>query len=366
MGILNNTGFTTMDIINELFERLHQSPELSMCEKNTKRILIDFLRTNTDLETVDMGAWFYALKYSGDSCENIAFRADMDAILSQNGAPFHGCGHDGHCTVLCKLAHDISKQKIEKNIYFIFQPAEENGQGAKLIASHLTKLNISRIYGFHNLPGMELGTVLLKSGTFACASMGLTMRFNGKQSHAAYPEYGINPSFAISKLISNWENITDASKYKAPVLATIVNITVGEHNAFGVNAGNGNLSLTIRGELESDLKALLNNIIDLAQTICNDDGIAFSYEIFDEFPETFNNQLEVKRAAKILAEKGIPFTELQNPMRWSEDFGHYLKHVNGMFFGIGAGIDHPALHTPNYCFNRDITDIAAYVFKLLI
>ena len=39
---------------------------------------------------------------------------------------------------------------------------------------------------------------------------------------------------------------------------------------------------------------------------------------------------------------------LQEPMRWSEDFGHYLNHCRGAFFGIGAGVEHPGLHTETY------------------
>ena len=35
-------------------------------------------------------------------------------------------------------------------------------------------------------------------------------------------------------------------------------------------------------------------------------------------------------------------------MRWSEDFGQYLLHVPGAFFGVGAGEEHPALHTAAY------------------
>ncbi|HIS31230.1 MAG TPA: hypothetical protein IAB44_06750 [Candidatus Limivivens intestinipullorum] len=40
---------------------------------------------------------------------------------------------------------------------------------------------------------MTLGTVLLRDGVFSCASLGLTIRILGRQSHAAYPEQGRNP-----------------------------------------------------------------------------------------------------------------------------------------------------------------------------
>ena len=54
--------------------------------------------------------------------------------------------------------------------------------------------------------------------------------------------------------------------------------------------------------------------------------------------------------------------ELQEPMRWSEDFGYYLRECGGAFFGIGDGEDYPQLHTAEYEFSDEITETAAELF----
>ncbi len=102
----------------ELRHRLHRCAELSGQEKQTKAMLIDFLRTHTSLELHDMGAWFYAVykaplnaRTESAPTRRIAFRADFDALpieddpalpyASENRGVAHKCGHDGHSAALC-------------------------------------------------------------------------------------------------------------------------------------------------------------------------------------------------------------------------------------------------------------------------
>lgn len=352
--------------ITELFEELHANPELSMHEEKTKRILIDFLTKHTTMQIFDMGVWFYACHFECDTYENIAFRADMDAICNDSGCAFHGCGHDGHCATLCRLAIELESVHVGKNVYFIFQPGEENGKGAQIIADHLTRLNISRIYGFHNIPGYAQNTVLMRSGTFACASKGMTLVFWGKQSHAAYPESGVNPVFAIMELASKWEELCDKSNYKGLAMATIVNVSVGKQDAFGVNAGYGELSVTLRAERECDLELLEKRIISEVKAICEERHIKYDCRFCDFFPETNNREDEFLRVKGRLDENGIAYKLLDEPMRWSEDFGHYLKRTNGLFFGVGAGEDHPDLHTESFSYNLNLIEYTARVLKMLL
>lgn len=352
--------------IKALFEELHSHPELSGNECETRSILHVFLSVNTDLALHDTGAWLYGVHHEGDNLETIAFRADMDAIKGNDGTPFHGCGHDGHMATMCALALEISSKKLGKNVVFIFQPSEEDGKGAVQIAPHLKELGINRIYGFHNIPGYRLGMPLLREGTFACASKGLTLHFAGRQSHAAYPETGANPAFAIAETVSAIDTILKSDRFSAMVLATIVNITVGEKNAFGVNAGQGSLSLTIRAEREADLDLLQKMLTETAEKACARDKISLSYEVFDEFPETYNAGEYYEKARENLERRGIGYEILPHPMRWSEDFGHYLKEVGGMFLGIGAGEHHAALHTENYEYDTGMIDKSVKILLSLL
>ncbi len=337
---------------------LHSNAELSGHETKTQAILMDFIRENSDCEIYPMDGWFYAVKRGGE--RKLAFRADIDALpipedsacpyASKNAGVSHRCGHDGHSAALAAFACEA---KSENTLYFIFQPAEEIGTGARNCAGLIREQGIEEIYGFHNLPGFEKGKVYCRKGTFACASMGLELSFKGKKSHAAYPENGINPAYAISRVTLALDGLKKDFKYMT--LITVVGVTVGGE-AYGTSAGDGRLCLTIRGEDEKELDTLKERIIALCSA--ESDGMEFTYEIRDPFPETRNHDSCVEKLASILDN----YTHLPQPMRWSEDFGCYLKEAKGAFFGIGDG-NYPALHTEDYDFPDDILLTAVEAFQ---
>ncbi|CAM5209348.1 N-acetyldiaminopimelate deacetylase [Lysinibacillus sphaericus] len=95
-----------------------------------KEHLINFLKTYTNLEIVDKGNWFYAIYYAQSATQNIAFRADFDALpmdevidlpwASQFPGKAHKCGHDGHAATLAGLALEVDQMGADKNIFFLF------------------------------------------------------------------------------------------------------------------------------------------------------------------------------------------------------------------------------------------------------
>src|SRR5690606_3136411 len=81
------------------------------------------------------------LKGKGEG-RRIGLRADMDAltIVEQTNLPyaskkegvFHGCGHDGHTTMLLGAARYLAETRnFNGTLHVIFQPAEEGLGGAR-------------------------------------------------------------------------------------------------------------------------------------------------------------------------------------------------------------------------------------------
>lgn len=240
--------------IVELRHELHTHPELSGREGWTKRRLMDFIKDNTTLAVVDCGSWFYAAHYVMGT-EAIAFRADMDALPipeTGTGLPWasrcpgvsHKCGHDGHSAALCGLGLELESVPRPRSVYLIFQHAEETGQGGQICTALLRERSISEVYAFHNRSGYPEGSVVVRSGLCQCASKGLTVRMTGRRSHASEPEKGINPSFALTALVSHVESLLK-EPHQGLVLCTVVNISVGQKD-FGISAGEGEVSMTLR------------------------------------------------------------------------------------------------------------------------
>lgn len=359
-----------MDIEN-LWEKLHNSPEMAFKENNTKKILKDYLESNTDLKIVDKGIFFYAIHDEKEK-ETIALRTDIDSICDSKKNAFHGCGHDGHMSMICYAASLLKGKKIGKNIIFLFQPAEENGAGAKECLSLFDEVKIDKIIGLHNIPSFPLGQIIIKKGTFSDASLGLQISVKGVQSHAAYPKFGVNPAFSISNLIMKLHNIEKLNIFKSFVQITIIYVHVGEKN-FGINAGLGEIGLTLRAEKTDELNLLketvlkeMNNSIIESYNEEDRKKVKISYNIFDEFPATVNKDEDASYYYKKLKDKNYNVIYLDSPMRWSEDFSHYEKKTSSFFFGLGSGENTSPLHTKDYIFPKELIRLGGEIWIKMI
>lgn len=358
-----------------LRHKLHQYPELSGEETETKKRIRDFLRENTNLEVVDKGSWIYA-KYTAEKqpAKSIAFRADFDAIkveenqdlpyASVNKGISHKCGHDGHTAALAAFAMDVDEQGCSCNVYFIFQHGEETGIGGKVCAALIEEEHIEEVYAVHNWPGAPFGSLGLREGVINCASKGLELHLTGKPAHASYPESGISPAEAISRIVLSLGKMVKKDRYEGLVLATVIQVDIGER-AFGVAAHEGRLLLTIRGEYERELLMLQKDITELAESEAEREGLELEILYDDEFPETCNAPKAIEKLRAIAEEKGWPVNEMREPIRASEDFGYYLKKSPGAFIWLGAGENWPVIHSEAFDYNDGLIEKTVELFRAL-
>ena len=352
-----------------LRKQLHESPELSSVEKATSDFVLAFLeQCNPDSLVRDIG--FYGIACVFDSTiegPTTMFRADMDALpiqekndfahRSKNNGIAHLCGHDGHTSILLGLAHRLSidKPKSGKIILF-FQSAEETGQGAKKALEHpfFNNLEIDFVFALHNLPGFIEAGIILRDGAFASASVGISINLKGKETHAAHPENGTNPGIAVAELIKMFDRLSDS--YPDPgTFITLVQVDLGTI-AYGTSAGSAIVRATLRSHNNVDFQQLLKDLKRKAQNIALEQSLACEIDLHEEFLAVENNaecNQAIRRAAETLE---MEIVEPEQPFRWSEDFSWFTKKYNGCLFGIGAGLDHPQLHNPNYDFPDPIIE----------
>jgi len=350
-----------LELITELRHTLHTCPELAGEEKRTKALLIDFLKTHTTLEIVDMGRWFYAAHREGTDLPGIAFRADFDAVPAEelpDGAA-HRCGHDGHSAALCGFALMLEGEKLGKNVFLLFQHGEEAGSGGEECCALFDREKVDEIYAAHNLPGFPYGKVLTRPGAMACGSCGLTIRYTGAPSHAAHPEQGINPAPAVGKLLQALPELSAAEHYSDMVLCTVIGCRMGE-KAFGMSASSAEIWLTLRAERGADLEKLRVAVTDYSAKTAEEHHLTWSHEWQDVFPATENNVAAAKKVLTVC--DGV---SIHAPMRWSEDFGWYLQRCRGAFFGIGCGEEYPGLHTKEYEYPDALLPITVDAFRRL-
>ncbi|PKP22256.1 MAG: amidohydrolase [Bacteroidetes bacterium HGW-Bacteroidetes-21] len=351
-----------LEKLTTLRRKLHSIPELSGREKQTVTILNQFVRNyGPDKIIPEIGKSGLAYIYKGaKEGPTILLRADMDAVAIHETSEIHWasihpgvshkCGHDGHMAILAGVAALLFEQRPEKGrIVLLFQPSEENGKGAFEVIndSRFSAIEPDVAIALHNLPGFEMGTLLLREGVMAMASKGIRFVFQGIDSHASEPEKGISPLPVMTAFIDFVENMKAQLQSRAVI--TTCHMQLGEPS-FGVNPGQGVIHLTVRTETASAMQDVCDELIMQAGNLAQKSGVMLKTDYHDEFPETKNNKDLIQEIQNAALKSRIKVATLSKSFKWSEDFGYFTRDYKGALIGLGSGTNQPPLHHPLYDF----------------
>ena len=360
-----------------LRQHLHQNPELSGKEFVTTKCIRSFIEKTEPSQIVDLAkeTGLAAIYDSQQPGSVILFRADTDALpfKETQEIPFfsggkgvaHQCGHDGHSAILAGLALMLKQNQLQRGkVILLFQPSEENGKGAEMILNDSAFADIKPDYVFalHNLPGFEKGSIVINSNVFASASRGMIIRFTGKPAHAAYPEHGISPADALATTIRKLNKLCSYYEmFSSFVLLTVVHAEMGEAG-FGSSPANALIMATMRSHDDHDMKIMILEAKQMIKEIAAQYNLKFSIEWSDEFNSTVNDPEAVKVIAEAAKMNEFSVITKVEPFRWSEDFGRFTQKYKGAMFGLGAGKEHPPLHSEVYEFPDDIIATGIKIF----
>lgn len=360
---------------------LHAHPELSGHEALTNKILNEWVKqTRPDRIIERLGGYGLAAIYKGaQPGKRIMIRGDIDALhipepndltyRSQNPEVSHKCGHDGHSTILCGLAEWLGEQRPNQGeVVLLFQPAEETGQGAQAILNdpQFEQIRPDVAYGLHNLPGFPKGEIRYKQGCFAAASFGMKLCFEGRTAHASQPETGISPSELVALLIHSLEKKREQLKAVKPLTTFIITHAVLGEETFGVAPGHAEIWLTLRSFDDRNLQLMADQIIELCRAKAKDHLLDFSFSEHEAFAATNSDNRCVKVIEQAATNLELSHGLLAEPFRWSEDFGRFGSVCPIGFFGLGSGLEQPALHDPMFDFPDDIIEIGMTMFWEII
>lgn len=362
-----------------LRHQLHKYPEVSNAEYQTSEKILNFIKKYNPDVIFKLGKTGLAFVFKGSTKgKTTIFRAELDALsikeqsdleyASVNNHVAHSCGHDGHMAILAGLAHKISENRPNRGqVVLLFQPAEELEQGARDIVENQTFINTKPDYMFalHNVPGFQINKIILKKGSFASASKGMTIILNGKTSHAAEPHNGISPADAISQIIKELHELRDhKSIFKDFVLLTIIHIQLGEIS-FGTSPGYAEMRITLRAFENEDMDLLTKNCEELITKISNVEKLSFNISYNEIFPATVNNDFCVNIVDQSAKQENLDIEYLEKPFKWSEDFGYFSDKYETCYFGLGSGINQPPLHNPDFDFPDDIIETGINIFNTI-
>ncbi|MEO3389165.1 amidohydrolase [Mesorhizobium sp. CAU 1741] len=356
---------------------LHRFPEISNEEEQTARRVVEFAADTGPSEVLtNLGGYGVALVYdSGIPGPTVLFRSELDALpieeLSEipHRSTVHGkshmCGHDGHTAILAALARQFGRQKpATGRVVLMFQPAEETGNGAAGVVADPRYDTIRPDFAFslHNLPGTPLGHVRLKPGVVNCASRGMRIMFEGKTAHSSMPETGTSPMMAMTHLMPALASLGGGSFHEDDfAMVTVTHASMGEA-VFGIAPGHAEVWATLRTRLDERMEGLCSAAEALAQREAAAHGLRHTIDYHEIFVASLNAPEAVDHLRAALEAEGVAHDGEELPMRASEDFGIFGHTSKSAMLFLGAGVDVPALHNPDYDFPDDLIAIGAGIF----
>ncbi len=330
---------------------LHKIPEIGLHEYKTSEYICSYLeKLNIKFEKniVKTGIVAYIEGKSTDISQKktLAFRADMDALslTEMNDVEFksthegcmHGCGHDGHMTMLLLFAKYLSEniEKVKDNIVLIFQPAEEGPGGAELMvkAGVLKDYKVDEIFGIHLHPEFDQGVIAINSGPVMAKTGEFDIDIVAKSGHGAMPHTAVdgivlaaNYINAIQSVISRNINPTEAG------VITIGRMEAGERR--NIIAENVRLEGTTRAFTEETFAIIKNRMYEIA------DGFEKAYhcKIDIEYREMYPPVINHIESVEMFLEANKTLNVVKFPPQMiAEDFSYFLKEVPGAFYFVGT------------------------------
>ena len=364
------------DLIPKLTEwrqRLHAHPELSEQEGETARFVAEKLTELGIPFAAGIGVnGIVATLKRGTNKATVGLRGDMDALpiaeendlpyVSKNPGIMHACGHDGHTVALLGAAATLAADPSwEGTIHFIFQPAEENGAGAKaMIADGLfERFPMDRVFAFHNWPGLEAGTVAVHNGPVMAAGGRWEMTLRGLAGHAARPHTTRDPIVAAGHLIVALQSIVARTVDPADSVVLSIGSVHG-----GVVSNQIPASVTLIGTLRTYKADVRKTVIAAMERIGRGIAASFGMEIDMEILSTgraiINTPTEIEMATAAARVACLPVRQDLSPSGAGDDFSFLMGDKPGAYIWIGNGSagEEGELHNSRYNFNDEILPAA--------
>jgi amidohydrolase len=363
---------------------LHAHPELGFEEKRTAQRVVAALRAvgvdevhegigKTGVVAVVHGA-------SRASGRSVGLRADMDALPMAEDNDFawrsctrglmHGCGHDGHTTMLVGAARYLAEtRRFDGSAVLIFQPGEEGFAGAKAMIDDglFERFPVEAVYAMHNWPSLPPGHVGVNPGPMMAAADRIEIVVHGKGGHGAHPYMAVDPVLVAAHIITAAQSIV--ARNVNPVDSAVISLCAmqaGDVGAFSVIPREARLVGTVRTfrpEVQDMVEERLARLVDSVAVAF---GATASLHYTRTYPATINNPEHAEFAAGVAADLvgDDKVTRELPPSMGAEDFSFMLQVKPGAYLRLGQG-GGAFLHNPRYDFNDEVLPLGAALLASL-
>lgn len=343
--------------INEVFTYLHEHPEASWREIGTTAYLKKLIeQEGFSVQTFDGCTGLVVEIGEGSTC--IGIRADMDALWQEVDGVFranHSCGHDAHMTIGFGTLLAMKQKGFPKNIRFkwIFQPAEEKGQGALKLISLGVLDNVDYLFGVHLRPIQEIpdGTA---SAAICHGAAGLIKgTIEGEDAHAARPHLGQNSIEVGAAIVRGVESLR-----MDPLIPYSVKMTrlIAGSETGNIIPGKASFTLDARAQTNEAMEILRTKVSEVIRSVESIYHVKIKFTIQKGLIAAIVNEeaYDLMEQA-IISVLGTANLKPRITTPGGEDFHFYALHkpnLKSTMLGLGCGLS-PGLHHPNMTFNHE-------------
>ncbi|TPW26230.1 M20 aminoacylase family protein [Pararhizobium mangrovi] len=362
------------DDLTAIRHDLHQYPELGFEEHRTSALVADKL-AEWGIEVhrgIGKTGVVGVLAGKHEGAGRIGLRADMDALpmeertnlayASRNPGRFHGCGHDGHTTMLLGAARYLAETRdFAGTAIFIFQPGEEGCGGARaMIADGLfDRFPCDEVYALHNAPNETPHRIGIKPGPAMAGADFFDIRITGCGSHAAMPDKSRDPIVVMGALVQALQSVV--SRNVRALDQAVLSVTQAHAgSAYNVIPEDATVSGTLR-YLDAEVGTLLR---DRVRQICDGTALSFGVEIDCDIRNVFDVLVNTESLVDAYADAAGDIVgpdavyRKTKAVMGSEDFADMLNIVPGVYCTIGHAGEVP-VHNPAFILDDDILPVGA-------
>ena len=360
------------DLVKEVIKirrYLHKYPEISEKEYNTCKYIRNYLN-NIGINNKVIGkTGAVGTLIKDKDLPTVAIRAEIDALpineentfeyKSKNNGVMHACGHDGITAVVLGLAKLLSenKDKLNCNVKFIFEPAEEVGKGAKKLIEEkvLENPKVDNMIIFHFANSDTIGMEIQKH--ISTATIGrVSINILGKSSHWGDAKEGIDAISISGKVLNIIDKMNNSLKDKGPFILGIGMINGGVKN--NIMADSVRLEGTLRAVGDDKFNYLLDYLEEKMKILSEESGAKIEVNLESKLPSVVNDynlvQIGRKIGEDIFKER---FVLGEKVYLAGDNAAYYFQKTPGIrmvFFAKRENEINYPLHNSKFDFNEDI------------
>ncbi|MBX3603934.1 MAG: amidohydrolase [Piscinibacter sp.] len=366
---------------------LHAHPEIGFEERRTASRVAEALRVAGVDEVHEgiakTGVVGVIRGRAGRSRRAIGLRADMDALpiaeendfawRSTTRGMMHGCGHDGHTTMLVGAARYLADTRaFDGDAVLIFQPGEEGLGGAKAMIDEglFDRFPVDAVYAMHNWPALPAGTIGVNPGPMMAAADRIEIVVQGRGGHGAHPYLATDPVLVAAHIITAAQSLVSRNvNPNDNAVVSLCSMHAGEPTAYSVIPREARLVGTVRTFRREVQDMIEERLGRLVESVALGFGATARLKYQRSYPATINSEREAHFAADVAASLvGEAHVVRQlPPSMGAEDFSFMLQVKPGAYLRLGQGGEGSCfLHNARYDFNDEVLPLGAALFASLV